>query len=553
MRTEMLHACAGIALAALAFVHNESAAGAGGASTGAPLPATRPELSEFRETSSLEDVRGFLSALLTRGAPFAVERLGLSTHGRESPLVIVSHPPVANASDARRAGKLVIYLQANIHGGEVEGKEAAQVLLREFAAGEHRALLEHLVLLITPVYNCDGNENLAPGLKARAHQNGPDPIGARANGQDLDLNRDCMKARTPEMQAALAAIYCAWDPDAVIDLHTTNGTRHGYALTYSPPLCPGGDRAVLEYTRDRLLVQVRQRMRTAHGLETFDYGNVEQQDGRRAWYTFGAEPRYVTNYAGVRGRIGVLSEATSFLPFETRITATRAFVLEVLRYLAEHAVEVATLTRGADARATQWGLGSGATAGEPPPELGLRFDHALRGREPVLLERADLDPQPPPHAPPGALESVELDIYDRFMSTHSRTYPAAYFIPATLRAVVDLLLAHGVVVEELEAPWVGAIERFQVRESVASDRPFQGARLVRLEGTYKSSEQTIPAGSFLVRTAQPLGVLTFHLLEPESLDGASAWGFFDRVPAGGEYPLTRSHTPPKVATHRVPR
>jgi hypothetical protein len=332
--------------------------GPGPAATGtaAPVPLTRPEASDYRETSTLDDVRVFFRELQLRGAPIALESMGALPSGRDIPLVVVAHPPVANAIEARRAGKLVVYLQANIHGGEVEGKEVAQVLVRELANGQHQELLQRLVLLVAPVFNADGNESWGDGLEQRAHQNGPARVGARANGQRLDLNRDCMKARAAETQAVLRAVYRAWDPDAVLDLHTTNGTRHGYPLTYSPPLCPGGDAAVLEFARDRLLPRVRARMRERHGLETFDYGNVETVQGERAWYSFGAEPRYVTNYAGVRGRLGILSEATSYLPFRERIAATRWFVLEVLSELAASRTEVAALVSAADARAVEWGL-----------------------------------------------------------------------------------------------------------------------------------------------------------------------------------------------------
>ena len=161
---------------------------------------TRAEATDYRETSHYSDVIAFLSRLKTEGAPIRLEEIGASAEGRKIPLVIVAKPMVKNAVEARKKGKLVIYLQANIHGGEVEGKEAVLILLRELAKRDANRWLDRLVLLIAPIYNCDGNDKLGPCKINRSHQDGPDPVGDRPNGQGLDLNRDCIKAETPEMQ-----------------------------------------------------------------------------------------------------------------------------------------------------------------------------------------------------------------------------------------------------------------------------------------------------------------------------------------------------------------
>jgi hypothetical protein len=516
------------------------------ASTQDNFPLTRAERTDYRETSRYEDVVRFIEQLQNKSASLSVQFIGISEGGRRIPLVIASRPPVATPADARRTQKLIVYLQANIHGGEVEGKEAALMLLRQIAQDERNSLLDKMVLLIAPIYNIDGNETFGDARRNRPSQDGPNPVGERANGRGLDLNRDGMKAESPEMRAALRHIFTHWDPDVFMDLHTTNGTRHGYHLTYSPPLNPNTESNVLKFTRDELLPTVRRRLDKEHGLKLLDYGNVEGQGEQRGWKTFSEEPRFVTNYVGLRNRVTVLSEAASFLPFEVRVEVTLKFVQGVLDEIARRKDRVMSLTREADARVTGWGLKP-----QTAPALGVRFDMAARGTEPVILERRDAAPADPSKAPT-TFETVKLPIFDRFRATRTARFPAAYLIPANCAKVVELLGRHGIIVEQLKQPWQGAADEFVMDELITAPTPFQGHRLNRLEGRFETVNPNVTAGDYLVRTAQPLGILIFHLLEPESLDGAAAWGFLDGwLTAKGRYPIRKTFEVMRVPTERV--
>jgi hypothetical protein len=397
-----------------------------------------------------------------------------------------------------------------------------------------------------PIYNIDGNDEWGDVTVNRRSQNGPPRVGLRPNGQGLDLNRDCMKAESPEMQAVLSRIYTTWDPDLMMDLHTTNGTRHGYALTYAPPLTPDTEAGVLAFARDELLPTVRRRMREKHGLETIDYGNASRR-GDPAWYTFGVEPRYVTNYVGLRNRIAILSEATSYSTFPDRIEATRRFVEEVLHFVVERADDVVRLTREADAAVSARPLDP-----EGAPQLGLRFEMASRGREEVLLEKPEARPNPYRPVPVEEIHAVEMDVFDRFEATERATLPQAYVLPADLHGVLALLQRHGVVVEELPHGWSGSVETFQLEQVRRSNRPFQGHRLVELDGRWEVGERRLAPGTVLVRCAQPLGSLIFHLLEPRSLDGAAAWGLFDSaLHEGVPYPIRRCLEPVTAPRNRL--
>ena len=129
-------------------------------------------------------------------------------------------------------------MQGNIHSGEVEGKEALLALLRDLTMDPKPNVLDSIVLIAVPDYNADGNEALAPQARNRGAQQGPEMVGTRPNAQGINLNRDYVRAETPETKGSLA-MFNAWDPDVFVDLHTTDGSYHGYALTYSPSLASG--------------------------------------------------------------------------------------------------------------------------------------------------------------------------------------------------------------------------------------------------------------------------------------------------------------------------
>jgi hypothetical protein len=494
--------------------------------------STHPERSSYRETSSYADVLAFLDSLQRKSEEVRIGTLGTSSEGRRIPYVVAARPAVTGPTEARRSGKPVIYLQANIHGGEVEGKEAAQMLLRDLTVGSLRNLLDRIILVVAPIYNIDGNERWGPGERHRPGQNGPATVGQNTNGQGLNLNRDYIKLEAPETRGSVSLLQ-AWDPDLFMDLHTTNGSYHGYVLTYAPGLNPNTNPAV-DFVRERFLPEVRRRMWQRYQQRTFSYGNFRSQEPDslvQGWETYDARARFGTNWMGVRGRLSILSEGYSNADFQTRISATYNFVREVLGLAGEQAAAIKSVVAAAD----RWRPDSVVVRSvlAPPtlqPVIAEITEDAGAGSDGYSRRRRT-----------GRFRSIRMPVYDRFASARSEARAAGYLIPHRLKNVVELLRRQDIAVEVTTRPVRSPAQLFRV-EAVAVDSLFEGHRPRRVEGRWlpQPADTSLVAGWYLVRTDQPLGTLAAYLLEPASEDGVVTWNLLDReLRAGSAYPILR--------------
>jgi hypothetical protein len=506
---------------------------------------TRPERTGFRETSTYADVLTFLDSLQLATAEVRVGALAVSPEGRQVPYVIASRPLITSPAEARRSDKLVVYLQANIHAGEVEGKEVAQMLLRDVTVGPLRPLLDRIVLLVVPIYNADGNEHWGAGERNRPGQNGPQTVGQNTNGQGLNLNRDYVKMEAPETRGS-ASLLLAWDPDLFIDLHTTNGSYHGYLLTYAPGLNPNTNPAV-SLVRDHLLPSIRQRMQQRHHQPTFSYGNFRNQNPdslAQGWETYDARPRFGTNWMGLRGRLAILSEGYSNADFRTRISATYHFVQEILVLAGKERDLIKTAVREADRTrpdsVTIWSKLAPPVLQQVVAEI---TQDAGAGAGGYARRRRS-----------GIYRTIRMPVFDRFAAARKERLPGCYLIPARLSDIVQLLRRQGIVVERITSQLQTSVQSFAV-ESLAVDSLFEGHRSVRLQGRWQpeTTDSSISPGWFLVRTDQPLGTLGGYLLEPASEDGVVTWNLLDRELAPGTpYPILRATPAPSVRTIMLP-
>jgi hypothetical protein len=512
---------------------------------------TRAEASGFTSTSSYDDVVRFMKAVDDASPNVFYTTYGKTFEGRDMPLAVVGTGlKDASAATIKATGKLRVHIQADIHAGEVEGKESAQILLRELAAGRHDDWLRTMVFLVTPIFNADGNERLA--LDNRGRQNGPrNGQGTRANAQNLNLNRDFMKLDTPE-DRAFVRLWNEYDPHIGFDLHTSDGSNHGYYLTYSPPLNPDTSAAITSTMKADWFPFVTSNIRAKHGWETFYYGNASSP-GRgpeaaggspradassapaRAWMTFDHTPRYHNNYVGLRNRFALLSEAYSYATFEDRIKATNAFLDEALTFASRNAARLAAICAGADQEriigrslATRAQIARGGTVtilmGEVEDERNPVDGHIMSRRKDVI------HPEP----------MIDMMWFEPSLT---EVVASEYYVPASAGRALALLRAHGIQMRQLSQP-VRSVERFLITGGTTrppgNSMDFGQHAVRMLEGEWKSSQEIAPAGWWAVPMNQPLARLAFYLLAPTSDDGLVFWNFLDdELKNSTTYPILR--------------
>jgi hypothetical protein len=521
-------------------------------------PRTVAEASGFRATSRHADVMGFIRDLQRLSSLVRVETLATSAEGRQVPLLIIGDPLPASPADLRHDDRAVVYFQANIHAGEVEGKEAAQMLARDLLTGRTRIYLDRLVILITRIFNADGNEKIS--TDNRANQDGPEEgVGIRYNGQNLDLNRDGVKLESPEVRGLVRNVLRRWDPVFFLDSHTHNGSYHQEPVTWTWGLNPNGDPAILDYMANTLLPAVTTRTREVYGTLSIPHGDfLDVTDPERGWIPLGPEPRYLSNYVGLRNRFSILNEQYPYVDFETRVRGAYSLFLTFLDYLHENKDEIVGLVREADRRAVGRGL-----------DPAGRDVHVVEvGREPIAERLTILGWEMELSQTAGGRRRVVLSDQERIYEevpylakyTPQRTVPLprGYLIPAADTRVLDNLLTHGITVERLVEPVTLTVEAFTVTELTGSQRPNQGHYLSSVTGEYSTENHAFPTGTLYVSSSQVLGALAAHLLEPESEDGLLIWNFFDRYLTrqfgGGAatFPVYKLHERVNLVTETVP-
>jgi hypothetical protein len=516
---------------------------------------TRAERTGFEQTSSYADVRAMLDELAASQRRLVfLTTFGRSEEGRDLPLAVIGSPAPNDPAAARASRKPRVLLLANIHAGEVEGKEAALILARRLAGGDLRRLLDRVTVLVAPIYNADGNERIS--VDNRPAQFGPvGGVGTRETARGLDLNRDFVKLEAIESQG-LASLLSTWDPHVVIDLHTTNGSYHGYHLTYASTLAVNADPQLVQATRS-LLATARQVL-ADRGWRSYSYGNfaaegaldrelTRPEAGAPAWRTYDARPRFVTNGIGLRNRIAILSEAYSYLSFERRVRVSEAFAETLLALVARRAAVLAALVAEIDRTTARDGelgtLGPLGTRGRLMPS-----DGAVR----ILVGDVETMPHPTTGKPMTVMkESVARPVlmqdYAGFAPIDPVQAPLAYLVPndgtrlPLIERLATLLARHGVAVERLASPAAVEVETVTPGAIASSERRFQGHHEVQLGDVTRARRRLqAPAGSLRVSMGQRLARLVFHLLEPTSDDGVVTWNLVDEwLKAGAEIPIYR--------------
>lgn len=488
-----------------------------------------PEKSNFEKTSTYGDVMNFINAIKGKSPYIQISTLGKSPMGKEIPFVILSNPSVSTPEQAKASGKPVVYIQGNIHAGEVEGKEAVMMMIRDILLGNKLSLLDNQIILFVPIYNSDGNDKMAKGLRP-TQENSPLETGERENGQGLDLNRDGIKMEAPETAGLVQNIITAWDPQMSVDLHTTNGTWHAYSLTWAPSYLYAGEPGTYHYTNDVMLPAITQKIKDTYGMFFGPYGDYNTREGWpvKNFYTYNHHPRYIVNQFGLRNRMAILSEAFAHERFYQRIYSTYTFVYEILDYCNKHGKEIMQINHDADLAAVKNVLDNAGKV-----KKGVRYKMVPTAQKLNGFRTYDYTPFFRVDGSKTLVKKGNIVTYDsvtyygEFKDTVQSTLPRGYIIPAAQSAIADQLIKQGATVTKLEKDEKLGGEIFTVEKYDRSTRKFEGHNMASAEGKFEAATRIAKKGDYMVDLAQPLANLIFYMLEPQSDDGLLTWNFFD--------------------------
>lgn len=479
---------------------------------------TPAERMNFVDTPDYAATRAWLERLVA-SAPqlLSIESFGKTAQGRDLYFVRASKGG---------GGKPVLLVQAGIHSGEIDGKDAGMMLLRDIAHRGKHGLLDKVDLVFVPIFNADGHERASPWN--RPNQRGPRSMGWRTTAQNLNLNRDYLKADAPEMQAMIALIN-RLDPTLYLDLHVTDGMDHQYDVAYAFSGWRGyyaKSPAIGRWLDTRLRPAMDAALKRAGHTPGYYVSAVDNRNPDKGISHDPDTPRYSTGYGDYRHMPTILIETLSLRPYRQRVLGTYVFVEEALRLAGNEgarlraAIDADRAERPADL-VVKW---------KPLKDpiytvdfLGIahdRYRSAASGREEIRwLGRPITQKIPVFGEEPD--QSVRL--------------PKAWWVPATAPEVIERLKLHGIRFETIDAPRTIELDMVCIAE------PKLGAaiegRVPLMAGgfTHGRRSETFPAGSVRVPSDQPLGLLAAALLEPESADGVLAWNFFPGMLQRTEY------------------
>ncbi|MGE5489186.1 MAG: M14 family metallopeptidase [bacterium] len=488
---------------------------------------TPAETSNYTRTGRYAEAVEYARKLEKLSPWVRVEKFGTTPQGRDMIMLVVSKDRAFTPQAAARTGKPVIYIQNGIHSGEIAGKDATFMLLRDIVITKRFAgWLDHVILLVVPVFNIDGHERMSP--YNRMNQNGPEEMGWRTTAQGLNLNRDYIKADAPEMRAFLK-MYTAWLPEMLIDNHVTDGADYQYDLTISAPTQEEVWPTVGRWNAGFLKAVIAALDSDGHvcGRYADPRDPSDLSKGLVAW---GTTPRFSDGYAAVQNRVGVLVETHSLKRYRTRVWAHYDLMRHAIEYVAANPKALKDAVAQADREiAGQTGrrLFVAGEAADGPDKMVYR---GLARR----MEKAEaIGGMYPVYGAEPVNETVT--IYDRARATFEPVVPVAYAVPREWTSIIELLAAHGVPVETLESERAADVETYTFSNVRWAQRPFEGRLRVSFETQVKSGSATLPAGTVLVPMNQRAARVALSILEPQAPDSAVSWGLMNTIFEQKEY------------------
>jgi hypothetical protein len=448
------------------------------------------------------------------------EKIGVSDNGVPMHAGVITSDGVFDREQIKREGRPVFFNNNGIHPGEPEGIDSCMALVRDLCTQPGRlAALGKTVFLFIPIYNVDGCLNRQN--TSRVNQDGPEMFGFRANGRNLDLNRDFVKCDSLAAQV-FNRFFAAWSPDVMVDTHTSNGADYRYTMTLIQTQADKLGNELGSLLRDEMLPKIYQDME-ARGWPTCPYVNPVKETPDDGIEDFLEVPRFSTGYAALHHTIGFMPETHMLKPFADRYASMRALVETVLDFTVDNAEKIQALRSAAKkTERKQWPVQWKADHTKPS---SFRFKGYKAVYTPSKIgnyTRLSYDRS----------QSWEKDIayYDHFIEDIVIPAPKAYLIPQAWREVIERLQWNGLELQRLESDREFDVQTYRIKSVTSLASAYEGHMFH--DGVELSAQtETVHAraGDYLLTLNQPNARYAVETLEPQAHDSFFRWGFFNSV------------------------
>jgi hypothetical protein len=493
---------------------------------------THYEKSNYLETAGYDEVIRY-SKMLAQVSPWVhYMSFGTSPQGREIPLLIFDKNGNFDPETVRASGNIVLLIEAGIHPGEADGTDAVLMLMRDMIIKKKLFhLLDNVTFLFIPAFNVDGLARFGPFN--RINQNGPKEMGWRATAQNLNLNRDFLKADAPEMHAWLK-LFNRWLPDFFVDCHTTDGADYQYVLTYMLEIFGNMDIDLTKWQKDIYLPYVKSEMDKT-GLPVFQYVSFRRWHDPRSGLISGVSPpRLSHGYTALQNRPSLLIETHSLKQHKIRVEATYYMLQYTAELLNKEYKTVKQLISTADAFAA-----SKKFREEPFPVSFRRSSGdsvmvEFKGVE-YTAERSDLtggywfkySDRP---------KTYVLPWFNKPEPEMKVKLPEAYIIPPEWTEVIERLKMHGIKLDYLKEPAEISVETYLFKNPKWRQAPYESRHpMTNIEYEVIDEKRIYPKGSVVIDMNQRSARVIAHILEPKAKDSYTYWGFFDVIFEQKEY------------------
>jgi hypothetical protein len=494
-----------------------------------PNLLTTGEKSNWNETAPYAEAVAISRRLESASRFVKALDIGTTPEGRTMIALVVSKDRAFTPADAAKTNKAVIMIQSGIHAGEIEGKDTVLMLIRDMTVSKRFASwLDHAIFVVIPVFNVDGHEYFS--AYHRPSQNGPNTTGLRANAQRLNLNRDYMKADTPEMKAWLR-VFNSWTPDFLIDNHVTDGSDMQYDVTWDMARNQDIAEPAGAWVRDKYVPELDKRM-AADGHLVAPYGALRAVGGKREFFMEVFSPRYSHLYSAVQNRPSLLVESHSLKTARTRAWAHYDIMRHTFDIIAADPESLRKAVRDADramsARAGDHSAEPVYLAGKVSDKSRPIVYHALKNA-PFKSEVTGAGVT----RYTGDLDDIQTVIHDQIDTTLAAQMPLGYLIPAAFSAAAALLQSHGVEIERTTKPLDQLFETYRFTSTKFAAGASEGHVMLTVEPRIVKEKIFIPAGSYWIPMKQRRARLILSMLEPNAPDSIASWGLLNSVFEGG--------------------